>query len=243
MYRYFNIVLILSILSSGTYAQSVHEALRSGDEAYDNAAYDQATQFYGLAAENDSPKGKYNLGNSLYQQEQYDKAVAQYESAINTQDEELNFRARHNLGNAHYQLQDYAQAAEQYKQALKLKPDDEETRTNLFRAQQRMKMQQQQQQQQNQNQDKQQENQENEEQQKNKNEQNSGDQKEQDQSQEGTDQNKEPQEGQNQNLLDKKELNKAEAEKLLEIAQQEEQKIQEKLKRNDAKPKSIEKDW
>ena len=68
-------------------------------------------------------------GNSLYQKEKYNEAVAAYESVLATkkQSADLYF----NLANAYYKLNKVAPAIYNYEKALVLKPNDKDILNNL----------------------------------------------------------------------------------------------------------------
>ena len=69
----------------------------------------------------------YNLGNILFENENYDEAIQEY---FKTQkNSELNLEkhsAFHNLGNSYMKKKDYAQAIEAYKNALRNNSEDDE---------------------------------------------------------------------------------------------------------------------
>ncbi|MEO0641037.1 MAG: tetratricopeptide repeat protein, partial [Bacteroidota bacterium] len=81
-------------------AQTSHRALRKGDKAYEEQKYQEAQQAYekSLNADN-SAKGNYNLGNSLYEQGDYASAAKRYEEAAGlAEDQGIRKRAYRNLG-------------------------------------------------------------------------------------------------------------------------------------------------
>ncbi len=71
----------------------------------------------------------FEKGNQAYQKENYQDAIANYESVLETgkQSAELYF----NLGNSYYKLHKVAPAIYNYEKALQLNPNDEEIKTNL----------------------------------------------------------------------------------------------------------------
>ncbi len=71
----------------------------------------------------------FEKGNQFYAKENYEDAIAQYESVLSTgkQSPELYF----NLGNSYYKLHKVAPAIYNYEKALQLNPNDEEIQTNL----------------------------------------------------------------------------------------------------------------
>lgn len=71
----------------------------------------------------------FELGNKLYNEGDYDKAITQYQTIIDNgkQSAELYF----NLGNAHYKLNHIAPSIYYYEKALQLKPNDKEIKNNI----------------------------------------------------------------------------------------------------------------
>ena len=207
-----------------------------------------------LQKNEDFLKADFNLGDALYKQGRYEEAVDKFEKIIEKSDNNIvKGSSHHNIGNAH--LQNFFknpqenqgkldESIESYKNALRNNPRDNEARYNLEMAK-RLKQQMQQQQQQQQNQDQDQENKDQKDQQKQdqQNKDNKDQQKQEQQKQEQKDQDKKDQEEQQQ--AKEGEMTKEEAERLLEALKNEEDKLQEKLKKKKVKggKKYIEKDW
>ena len=120
-----------------TTGQNAHQYLRKGDRAYLSSEYQDAEEQYRRAlVQEESVKGRYNLGNATYQQERYEESVPIYERAAReAKDPGIQARAFHNLGNAHFQAGDYEKAVEAYKKALRIRPKDMDTKYNLALAQ------------------------------------------------------------------------------------------------------------
>lgn len=225
--RSFFSAVILSLSFFAAKGQSAHSFLRQADKNYKNENYQAAEENYRRAIEKkQDEKTNYNLGNAIYQQGRYDEAATKYENAAAANaDKELKAKAFYNMGNALFQNKKTEESIAAYKKALLLNPNDLQTKRNLALAKRTLtQMQQQQQQQQKQEQDKQEEQQKNEEQQQQTQQQN---------------QQKESQETREQ----PQDLNKKEAEKLLEVMDREEQKVQEKLKKSKTGSYRPEKDW
>ena len=243
-------IVILSVLySSIVYSQSAHKLLQEGDMHYKNEQYELAEEAYRKAKDKgNDDKAAYNLGNTLYEQGRYEEALRQYQNSIgSTTDPEMLSEAYYNLGNAHVQNKKLGEGIEAYKKALELNPNDNDAIANLFNTKLMMQQQQQQQQQQKQQDQDQQENQENQENQQQQQQQEQ--QQEQDQ-QEQQEEQQDSQEGENESESEeqkpqeeKKDLDKEDARKLLEIIDNEEKKVQEKLRKVNGKGKKPEKDW
>lgn len=229
---------MLSLLTFAATAQDAHKWLRKGDKAYEDKNFSDAEVNYRRALEKEnSPKGTYNLGNSTYRQERYDEAVKHFESAAAAaKDNAAKARAYHNLGNAHFKNQKYQESIEAYKNALRLNPNDLDTKQNLANALRRLPPPpppQNQQSQGQENKDQQQQQQ----QQQNQQNQQSGENKNENEQQQ---QQQESPSGQQEQPQD---LSKEEAQQLLEIMNQEEQKVQQKLRKAQGKNKKSSKDW
>lgn len=78
---------------------------------------------------------QYNLGNTLYTDESIDAARGKFaSSAESAQTKEDRHKAFHNLGNTYMLQKKYQQAVDAYKNALRNNPTDDETRYNLALA-------------------------------------------------------------------------------------------------------------
>jgi tetratricopeptide (TPR) repeat protein len=225
--------------ANGLNAQTAHSLLRKGDQNYLEKKYGDSESSYRKALERkDNAKGQYNLGNAIYQQKRYQEALTRYQNAAKKSTSPTEKAAAlHNLGNTYYQLNELKKSVEAYKEALRLNPNDKETKFNLALAQQRKKQEEQKKQQRPQE----------------------GDNKNQAQNQppppsnQGQKPNQDPQQGQqsqkNQGQPQDREsqsppqdLSQKEAENLLKIMDEEERKVQGKMKKAQGRPKSG-KDW
>jgi len=212
--------------------QSAHKLKRQGDDAYRKGDFQTSEESYRKAQlEKKSLNGAFNLGNSIYQQERYDEAARQYEDMANNANasDEDRSDAFHNLGNTFFNMQQFDKSVDAYKESLKLDPKNMETKFNLSQALRQLKLQQQEQQQ-NQEQQEQEQQEEQEQQQQDQ-------QQDQQQPQQQEQQQPDEQEQQQQDLT------KEEARQLLEIMEQEEKKVQEKLKKAQKGPNKSKKDW
>jgi len=74
-------------------------------------------------------QGDFDKGNQLYQKENYQEAITNYESVLASgkQSADVYF----NLGNCYYKLHKVAPAIYNYEKALQLNPNDDEIKTNL----------------------------------------------------------------------------------------------------------------
>lgn len=224
-------------------AQTAHKYHRSGDRQYMQGDYSEAEEDYRRSLlEDDTESARYNLGNSIYQQERYDEAIKYYEEAARTAtDDRVKSRAYHNLGNSLFYQQEYDKSVDAYKSALRLNPKDVETKENLAMAQRLMQIQQQQQQQQ--QQEGESEENEDQQQQQQQQEPQEDQQQQQNQQQQGDDQQGEQEQQEGEAEQQPKDLSKEEAQQLLDIIEGEERKVQEKMRKADKRPSKSEKDW
>ena len=242
-------ILVFSFLGNLIIAQSAHSLLRDGNSAYESEEYSAAAEKYYKALEKDPDNitGKFNLGNATYQTDGYDEAIQHYSSAAElAKDNQVKADAYYNLGNALFQKAKEDQgkglekSVEAYKNSLRLNPKDLDTKKNLALSQRLLVQQKQQQQKQQQEQNKEKKDQD----EKDKQEQ-SDDQQQNDDQQENDQQQNQKQQDQNENQKQQeaKDLSKEEALELLKIMDEEERKVQEKMRRAKGKGKKPEKDW
>lgn len=264
------VVTCFILLINNSFAQTANSSLVKADKFYDSGNYYLAEENYRKARENEKElKSTFNLGNAVYQQERYAEAIDHYTAAAQlAPDNTKRSDAYYNLGNALFQNAQEEQAMEPlqesidaFKEAIQLNPSNQEAKYNLLVAKKvlRSAQEQEQQQQQQQNQDQEQQDQENQENQ----DQEQQDQQQQDQENQDQEnqENQEQQDGQeqqdstNQNQdiqenaafdttrLDKQTLDSLDAMKLLQVIENEEKKVQEKLKKFNSNRKKPDKDW
>ena len=132
------ISLLFLIVSFYTYSQSdPNNLVFNGNKESVKKNYIEAEVEYRKAISKDktTSKAAHNLGNILFENENYDEAIQEY---FKTQkNSELNLEkhsAFHNLGNSYMKKKDYAQAIEAYKNALRNNCEDDETRYNYALA-------------------------------------------------------------------------------------------------------------
>ena len=215
------ILLTLICLSSFSLllAQQKDSVILKGNEAYNQGNYVEAAENYQKGLDNnESFEGHFNLGNALYRQGEFQKAMEEFQVAEKliqvgnkTDKEEKESRLAatyHNIGNSLYAQQEYGKAADAYKNSLRLNPKDDEARYNYVKARKKNQQQQNQQNQQNQNN-------------KQQNQNNQNNQQEQD-----------------------KKLDKETAEQLLQALEQDEKETQEKRQtQQGAGRRRLEKEW
>ena len=211
--------------------KEVRKELRKGNKEYKGEKYTEAEISYRKALESNarSKEAAYNLGNSLYKQSKFPEAAEQYQAALSGEkDNNLAAADWHNIGNVFMNNKEYQKSVDAYKQSLRLNPGDDETRYNLALAQ-KLLADQQQQQQNNQNKDKQEQNK---------------DEEQQKQDQQKQDQQQDKQDQQQQQNPD--EMQKENAEQILNAMMQNEHNTQEKVKAEQVrqqKQRKTDKNW
>lgn len=145
LYAIASIALCLGSVSLD--AQQQRASLRAGNKAYKAGNYDLAREKYQaatLAYGKQTAMASFALGNTLYQQKQFDKAAKAYEQVLNSPQatQEQKAEVYHNIGNIAMQAKEYEKAIEAYKQALIHNPMDDDTRYNLVLAQKQLQKQQ-----------------------------------------------------------------------------------------------------
>lgn len=133
------IVLTVSLAVS---AQEKDKTLPDANEEYKQNKFVDAEANYRIS-QSKFPKratASYNLGNTIYKQNQVAEAKYAYAKAIkNATTKSEKHKAFHNLGNVFMKEKDYTQAVEAYKNALRNNPTDDETRYNYALAKQKLK--------------------------------------------------------------------------------------------------------
>lgn len=264
------IVALTVFVSSIIFAQNKDQNLYDGTVAFDQKKYIDAEADFRVSQSNNADKkavAEYNLGNSIYRQNNPGEAKYKFYNAVETaKTKEQKHKAFHNLGNAFMKEENYQAAVEAYKNALRNNPYDEETRYNYALAKQKLKdnpsqgdnnkdknggdNNKDQQNQQNQQNKEQGDNKDNKDKgdNKDKNDQDKGDQK--DNSDKGDDKKdkgdgKDKEEEQNNPQPKPSGANKQQIENLLEAVNNAEKKIQDKInaKKVKAQPAANDKDW
>ena len=134
-------LLILLLLASSTHAGELRGVIKNnqGVSRYDKGrpvdSYDFFTDALGELPY--APEVQYNIGNAFLQMKDADRAVKQYDTAIrlapseSKRDQEVRFRSLFNKAAILASQNKVEEALTNYQQALLLKPDSEETKTNM----------------------------------------------------------------------------------------------------------------
>lgn len=85
--------------------------------------------FPGILTASVSPEGLYSKGNSSYENEDYEKAISNYEKLIET--DKVSPEVFYNLGNSYFKLKKIGKAVLNYERALRMDPSDRDILSNL----------------------------------------------------------------------------------------------------------------
>lgn len=129
--------------------------VEEANRLYAEGRYAEAHEMYleALRENPGSPLIRFNEGNALYQNQEFERALEAYREAIEAGDTALAQGAWYNLGNSLFRQQQLDASLEAYKQALRIDPGDTDAKHNLERVLEQMEEQEDQQNQQDQNQD------------------------------------------------------------------------------------------
>lgn len=134
---------IVLLISGFLFSQERDKNLYNGNQSFAQKNYATAEADFRVTESKKSQKkaiAGYNLGNSIYRQNQYGEAQIKYIQALEfAKTKTEKHRIYHNLGNTFMMDKNYEAAAEAYKNALRNNPSDEETRYNYALAKKKKK--------------------------------------------------------------------------------------------------------
>lgn len=136
------ILYTLLLLTFAVKAQEKDNYLPKGNESFEAKKYADAESDYRISQSKFSKKAasSYNLGNSIYKQNQPGEAKYHFANAAKeAKTKPEKHKAFHNLGNTLMSEKNYAGAVEAYKNALRNDPSDNETRYNYALAKKMLK--------------------------------------------------------------------------------------------------------
>jgi tetratricopeptide (TPR) repeat protein len=136
------ITYCLILISFALKAQEKDKFLPKGNEEFAEKKYADAEANYRISQSRFKKKAvsSYNLGTSIYKQNQHSEAKYQFAKAIqDAKTKPEKHKTFHNLGNVLMKEKEYQGAVEAYKNALRNNPNDEETRYNYALAKKMLK--------------------------------------------------------------------------------------------------------
>ena len=248
------IIGLMVFLGVQLFGQSEKKLVREGNNRYEEGNFQEAEIEYrkALSEKPDYHKGKFNLGDAMYSQENYEESGKIYtELGEISKSPNVKSGSWYNLGNSLMQQQKYQESIEAYKKALRVNPDDQDAKYNLEYARQMLNEQQQQQQNQDQNQDEenkdQEQDQKDQEQQEDQNKDQQDQNQEQDQKEQKDQQQDQQDQGdQQQQQQQPQQISKEDAQRMLDALKNDEKKTLQELqeqKAKAAKTKNSEIDW
>jgi len=153
------LVFLCFLLTSGFSLFETPSLLcKAANRLFTEGKFAEALQRYtrALDLEPDNPVLRFNAGDALYRQQQFDKAREAFGKAGASGGLQLAARAHYNTGNSYLQEKKLDEAIEEYRNALRCDPSDALAKRNLEIAQKMKQQQQKQQPQQDKNQQQQQ---------------------------------------------------------------------------------------
>lgn len=129
--------------------------VEEANRLYAEGRYAEAHEMYleALRENPGSPLIRFNEGNALYRNQEFERALEAYRDAIESGDTALAEGAWYNLGNSFFRQRQLDASLEAYRQALRIDPGDVDAKHNLERVLEQMEEQEDQQNQQDRNQD------------------------------------------------------------------------------------------
>ncbi len=260
------VISLLITLSATVFGQNERKFVRNGNKLFNEAVNDttqtDTVKFSNAETEyrkalNKKPNDlnwDFNLADAMYKQQRFEESAEKFNGlGEKMETPEDKAKAYHNLGNSQLMQQKLDESIESYKKALRQNPSDMETKYNLAFAQNMKKKKEEQDKKDKENQDKNKDkdkdkdknkdDQNKDNQDKNKDKQDQQDKKNQDQNKDKNQQNKDEQQKQQPQ---QNKISKQDAEQLLQALQNDERKIQDKVKKEKAakaKRTRTEKEW
>jgi Ca-activated chloride channel family protein len=132
----FNSLFLVSSVVNIAWLDPYRDAVTNGNDEYSRRKYSSAKQHYQKAAEyapgeNDRKNISFNEGDADYMLENYEGAVSYYQSAIQSDDRDVQKKAFFNIGNAYLKQGNYQEAIGAYMNALKIDPQYDRAKKNI----------------------------------------------------------------------------------------------------------------
>lgn len=141
--KYFIFIFLFPVTGlGGLFAQEKDKAMDEANLAYAEKKFVEAEANYRISKSKFDKRtvSHYNLGNSIYKQNQIEEAKFAFVKAIGkAKTKPQKHKVFHNLGNVLMKEKNYSEAVEAYKNALRNNPSDEETRYNYALAKKMLK--------------------------------------------------------------------------------------------------------
>ncbi len=234
LFRRAGVVAMLLFIGLAAQAQSHRDYVRRGNRLFRDSIYEQAQVQYQKGFQKDSMDVpvQYNLAGTMLRQGLPKEAMRLLErTAVAERNPQRRAMIHHNMGVILQSQKQFAEAIECYKESLRNNPNDNETRYNLVLCQRQLKQQQDEQNQQDQENKDQKDKEEEKKEQKDKSKQPKNEEEKQDQTQQ-----QKPKENQ---------MNRENAEQMLNAALQNERRTQDKVKQQmqQSSSRRLQKQW
>ena len=131
------LLLLLSTVSMESMAQNQDKIIYDGNQAFHQRLFPLAAEQYNKAIDLNAgdDRALFNLGNTLYQQNKMQEALAAYDNAIEHSRSNIDKAAAwYNKGVVLQKDKKIPECIQAYKNALKFNPSDEDARLNLQKA-------------------------------------------------------------------------------------------------------------
>lgn len=251
--KYIVLILLSFMLTISVNAQKERKFIREGNNLFNGNKFEKSEVEYrkALDKDNSSFEAKFNLADALYKQKKYDEALDVFNSIKEFEKDKNNLaHVFHNIGNTYLAQKKNDEAINAYKESLRLNPNSKETKYNLEWARQQKKQDQQKQKDKNKQDNKNNKGKNKDKKEKKDKGKKKQDKKEQDKEKDKQDKkNKKSDNNQDkQKNQGKNKISKSDAKRLLEALQNDEKKVQEKVKKAKAKAQKVKKsrvtkDW
>ncbi|MDA0748783.1 MAG: tetratricopeptide repeat protein [bacterium] len=129
----FWILLLTFPLLGFTFLDPVARKNDQGNRSFEEGKYEEALQFYRDAqVENpEAPQLRYNAGDALYKQQDYEQALQEFGRALQSKDGGMLAQAYYNMGNVYFRQEKLQEAVEAYKRSLEIDSSDMDAKVNL----------------------------------------------------------------------------------------------------------------
>lgn len=237
-------VLMAFFLAGSSARAQVSRLINTGNSLYGQKKFKEAEANYtkAVAKNPNNTPALFNLGNTLYQQKKYDSSRKVMEATARlTKDKGNKAAVNYNIGNTYMSQQKWQEAIDAYKKTLRNNPQDADAKYNLSYAEQMLKKQQQEDKNNKDKKDKDKKEDKDKQDQQDKDKKDDKNKQEQEQQKDGDKKEDEKKEQRPQGQPSK--LSQQQAEQLLNALQQEEKKLQDKMKKEKGAPVRMERDW
>ncbi len=128
------VLLVIILTATTSFSQQEKKRVRKGNSEFEEGKFQEAEKEYrkALMEKPGYAKGTFNLGDAMYQQENYEESTKLFSEIIerNTTKSEK-AAAYYNLGNTQMKENKFQESIDSFKNSLRLNPDETNTKYNL----------------------------------------------------------------------------------------------------------------